>query len=118
MRYRVKSPEGELVYASFLEVEKAYLDGLVGPEDEVMEEGAQKWRRAKTIPNLVHARRRGNQVWGGTQMIWVMVAAVFGSVALRLMLKGHPIYGLVLGFAVGSLLTTVTYRAFKRTKPS
>ena len=117
MRYRVKSPEGELTYANFLEVEKAYLDGLVGPEDEVIEEGAKKWRKANTIPQLVQARRSGNQVWGGTQMIWVMVAGVFGSVALRLMLKGHPLYGFGVGFVVASLLTSVTYRAFKRSKP-
>ena len=133
MRFRVRSPEGELQYESFGEVEKAYLAGLVDPDDELLEEGSTRWRKASTFPHLARARRTGNQVWGGTQSVWILCGVVFGSISLYLLVKGWIAYGqkaplvdvlksywvpgLVIGLALGSLLTTVTYRAFKRTRP-
>ncbi len=117
MRYRVKTPEGELTYESFGEVEKAYLAGLVDPTDEVQEEGASKWRKASSIPQLVQARRTGNQAWGGTQAAWILIAIVFGSAALYLISRGKYAIGFTLALLLGTLLTNVTYRAFKRTKP-
>jgi hypothetical protein len=133
MRYRVRSPEGELTYETFGEVEKAFLNGLVDLNDELLEEGQTRWRKASSIPVLAQARRSGNQVWAGTQMAWLLILIVFGSVALYLLVNGWIAYdnkvplmevakhywipGLVVAIALGSILTTVTYRAFKRTRP-
>ena len=132
MRYRVRTPEGELSYESFGEVERAYLSGLVDPEDEVLEEGTTRWRKAGAIPTLAKARRSGNQVWGGTQMIWILIFISLGSVALYLLGKGwaaqhtQPLMdvmihywapGGLLAIVLGTLLTTITYRAQKRTRP-
>ena len=55
MRYFVRTPEGELVFNSFGEVERAFLQGLVEPDDEIREEDANKWRKASTLPLLVQA---------------------------------------------------------------
>ncbi len=117
MRYTVRTPEGELTFNSFGEVERAWLQGLVDPDDEIREEGSTKWRKASTLPLLVQARRRGNAVWGGTQSAWIVVAIVLGSAALYSIAKGHTWLGLMVAFGLALLLTRVTYRAFKRSRP-
>jgi hypothetical protein len=117
VRYFVRTPEGELVFNSFGEVERAFLQGLVEPDDEIREEGANKWRKASTLPLLLQARRRGDAVWGGTQSAWIIVSIVFASAALYLIAKGRTWLGLTIAFALALLLTRVTYRAFKRTRP-
>lgn len=115
--YVVRTPEGELTFNSFGEVERAFLQGLVEPEDEVREEGTSKWRKASTLPLLIQARRRGDAVWGGTQPAWIIVSIVFASAALYSIAKGRTWLGLTIAFALALLLTRVTYRAFKRTRP-
>ncbi len=57
MRYRVRTPEGELEYPSLRDVEQAYVQGLVDPQDEVLEEGSTLWRKAESLPTLARARR-------------------------------------------------------------
>lgn len=117
MRYIVRSPEGELTFNSFGEVEKAWLQGLVEPNDDIREEGASKWRKASSLPLLAQARRRGNAAWGGTQPAWIIISIVLGSAALYSIAKGHTWLGLAIAFALALLLTRVTYRAFKRSRP-
>lgn len=117
MRYVVRTPEGELTFNSFGEVEKAWLQGLVEPDDEIREEGASKWRKASTLPLLVQARRQGDAVWGGTQSAWIVVSIALASAALYSIAKGRTWLGLAIAFALALLLTRVTYRAFKRRRP-
>lgn len=127
MKYQVRmpdNPDGVLVYGSLREVSQAYLNGLIGPEDEIREVGAEKWRKAKTLPALATARRTGNQVWGGTQFLWMIVTVVLGTVALWLIQKGvkqeapgYWISGLLVAIGLSGLLMRVTTNAFKRGKP-
>lgn len=127
MKYLVRmpdNPEGVLEYGSMREVEQAYLSGLIGPEDEIKEASAEKWRKAKTLPVLANARRTGNQVWGGTQFLWMMVTVVVGSLAFYLIQKGvktnahsYTGIGLLLAIALAALLMRVTANAFKRSRP-
>ncbi|HYR54681.1 MAG TPA: hypothetical protein VEM39_01090 [Myxococcaceae bacterium] len=117
MRYTVRTPEGELTYNSFGEVERAWLNGLVDGDDEIREEGASKWRKASTFPVLAQARRRGDAVWGGTQSAWIVIAIILASAALYSIARGHLWYGLAIAFALALLLTRVTYKAFKRSRP-
>jgi hypothetical protein len=116
MRYTVKTPEGELTFNSFGEVERAWLQHLIDPEDEIQEEGSTRWRKASSFPVLVRARRESPRVWGGSQALWILLGIVLASAALYLIAKGKLLYGLVASLAVGLLLTQVTYRAFKRTR--
>lgn len=117
MRYTVRTQEGELTFNSFGEVERAFLQGLVEPQDEIREEGSSTWRKASSLPLLVQARRRGDAVWGGTQAAWIMIAVIFGSIALYMIAKGQIAIGLGLVVVLSLLLTRVTYKAFKRTRP-
>jgi hypothetical protein len=116
-KYRVKSKEGELVFGSFGEVERAWLQGLVEPDDEVLEEGSTRWRRAGSIPLLAKARRYGNQVWGGTQNLWIFFAIVLISLDFYLLLRGHVLMAIWLGVATAMILVRVMVNAHKKTKP-
>jgi hypothetical protein len=117
VRYTVRTPEGELTYNSFGEVERAWLNGLVDGDDEIREEGASKWRKASSFKVLAQARRRGDAVWGGTQSAWIVIAIILASAALYSIARGHLWYGLAIAVALALLLTKVTYKAFKRSRP-
>jgi hypothetical protein len=116
-KWTVRTKDGELVYGNFGEVEQAWLSGLVDPDDELLEEGHTKWRKASSFPVLVNARRHGNQVWGGTQTAWMVISILLGSAALILITNGSYALGGVIAFVVASLMIRVTMQAFKRTKP-
>ena len=45
MSYRVRTPEGELEFASLYEISNALRHGLVGGEDEVLAPGQSSWVR-------------------------------------------------------------------------
>ena len=120
MRYRVRTPDGELTYSSMREVEMAYVYGLVGPDDEVLEEGKELWRKASTIPILARARPERKRI-APTHLLSVLAAVVLGVAALTLILSDswtRRALGVVLALAMSTLLTRVTYKAFKRPGPS
>ncbi|MET0401405.1 MAG: hypothetical protein ABW123_03335 [Cystobacter sp.] len=117
MRYRVRTPEGELDYLSFREVELAYMQGLVGPEDEVLEEGQTRWRKASTIPVLARARPPTRGLLARAQGIAVVASVLVGIWALMLIASDSWTrrgLGIVLALLTSALLTRVTYKAFKR----
>ncbi|MFL5321153.1 MAG: hypothetical protein ACJ790_15950 [Myxococcaceae bacterium] len=123
-KFVVRTPEGELKFHTFLEIEKAYLSELVGPDDEIREINSEKWRKASSYPRLKTARRHGDAVWGGTQMLWVILSLVIGTIALVCIRYGikngamaYTIAGFLLAMGLGGLLMRVTMTAFKRTKP-
>jgi hypothetical protein len=117
MRYRVRTPDGELDYANLREVEVAYSQGLVGPDDEVREEGKETWRKASTLPALARARPESRGVPGRTQLLTTLAAVVLGACSLMLVLSDswtRRALGIVLALVMSSLLTRVTFKAFKR----
>jgi hypothetical protein len=115
MRYRVRTPEGELEYESILHVEQAYLSGLVDPEDEVLEEGGTLWRKASTLPNLARARRpAASKSANRQQTLTILIAVVLGLFALLLVWSGRGLLALLITMAAGSLLWRVTADAFRR----
>jgi hypothetical protein len=115
MRYRVRTPDGELEYPSLRDVEQAYVQGLVDPQDEVLEEGGTLWRKAETLPSLVRARRTSSSTAVREQTLTVVVAVVLCVAALYLYAtnRGLP---WVLGIAliVVSMVTRVMMKAFRR----
>src|SRR5688572_20513947 len=117
MRYRVRTPDGELDYGSMRDVEVAYTQGLVGPDDEVREEGKEVWRKASTIPTLARARPPSQGLMGRPQVLSILAAVVLGACSLMLILSEswtRRALGIVLALAMSTLLTRVTFKAFKR----
>jgi|SRR6218665_195957 len=117
MRYRVRTPDGELDYLSFRDVEVAYIQGLVGPDDEVREEGQTLWRKASTIPLLARARPLDKGRMARAQLFAVVGSVLMGIWALMLIMSESWTrrgLGIVLALATSALLTRVTYKAFKR----
>ena len=120
MKYQVRSKDGVLTYGSFREVEEAWVMGLIEPDDELLEEGKTQWRRAGSVPLLVQARRRGDQVWAGTWFLWVLVGVIGATGSLALLRSNDTsaqVAGGVLAFAVASVLFRVTVTAAKRSRP-
>ncbi|NVJ23558.1 MULTISPECIES: hypothetical protein [Myxococcus] len=120
MRYVVRTPDGELTYPSMGDVERAYTQGLVDPDDEVREEGASMWRKAGSIPVLAQARHPSSGLAARGQWLTVAGAVLVGALALALILRDSwhlRILGIVLALVVSSLLTRVTFKAFKRPPP-
>jgi hypothetical protein len=114
MRYRVRTPEGELEYESILHVEQAYVAGLVDPEDEVLEEGGTLWRKAATIPHLARARRPASSKGSNRQQsLIILIAVVLGLFALLLVWSGRGLLGLLVTLVAASLLWRVTAVAFR-----
>jgi hypothetical protein len=120
MRYVVRTPEGELVYPSLLDVERAYVQGLVDPDDEVREESASTWRKAGSLPTLARARRTSSGVAARGQALMVLGVVLLGAFALSLLFRESwnlRLFGIVLALLASFMLTRVTFKAFKRPPP-
>jgi hypothetical protein len=116
-RYRVRTPEHhELVYDNEHALNEAWLNGFIDPEDELLEEGRDKWRKVSST-KLMQLRPSGNRVWGGTQAAWMIIVIVIGSIALYLFRTGRYGAGFVTAFTLGLLMFRITYRAFKKSRP-
>jgi hypothetical protein len=117
MRYRVRTPDGELGYSTLRDIEVAYAQGLVGPEDEVLEEGHTTWRKASSIPTLARARPPAKGLSNRGQLLGVVIAVALGICALVLITSDSSTrrgLGFVLALATGVVLMRVTTKAFKR----
>src|SRR3954469_16727530 len=117
MKFKVRTPEGELEFQSFGEVERAWLMGLVGPEDDLLEEGKTSWRKARSFPLLVNARRTGEQAWGGSWFLWTVIGILLGSGAAWLIRAGQNVAGGLLGLMTALGMIHVSVRAAQRSKP-
>jgi hypothetical protein len=122
MPYHVRTPDGELTYPSLGDIERAYVNGLVDPEDEVREDGSQKWRKAASLPVLARAKRPTSGALGRSQLFTVLAAVAVGVLAMVLLVRGGSwnvrMLGVALALVVSGMLTRVTFKAFKRAPPS
>ncbi|QDE89736.1 hypothetical protein BHS06_12600 [Myxococcus xanthus] len=118
MGYVVRTPEGELVYPSLLDVERAYVQGLVDAEDEVREETATTWRKAASIPVLARAKPARSGALQRGQVLRVAAVVLLSALALSLVFRDELRLrgiGIVLALVASTLLFQVTTKAFKRT---
>jgi hypothetical protein len=119
MRYRVRTPEGELDYPDLLTLEQAYVQGLVEPQDEVQEEGGALWRKAGSLPSLVRAQRAAPKPWDRAQALTIGAVVLLSALALVLMQRGAgwmPV--LAIALIVAAVLMRVTRKAFQRPPPA
>lgn len=118
MAYRVRTPDGELVFPSLGDIERAYVQGLVDPDDEVREDGAEKWRKASSLPVLAQAKKPQSGKAARAQTFTVLGAVTLGVGALLVMVLGRTpevrMMGIALALVVSGILMRVTFKAYKR----
>lgn len=117
MKYTVKNKDGELTYGSMEELKNAYVLGLVEGDDEILEEGGQKWRKANAIPLLVTAKSvRVDQ--GATLELraWVVGGLALAFLTFFLLLKSVYLWGGITAVLTAIVLARVTRMGAKRKK--
>jgi hypothetical protein len=100
MSYRVRTPEGELEFASLYEISNALRHGLVGGEDELLVPGQSTWVRVAdhtALKSQVQSRAglRPGSILGGLELGTTLASAL---VALTGILSGWSYW--VVGAAV------------------
>jgi hypothetical protein len=105
MPYRVRTKDGELTYPSIAELSQAWQLGMVDPDDEVLEEGKEKWRKAGTLPFLVQFSPRGTPLLDRKIRFLVVLALCLATVAIYWLVKGNLVAGALagLGAAMASM---------------
>lgn len=109
MPYRVRTKDGELTYPTIAELSQAWQLGMVDPEDEVLEDGKQLWRKAGSLPFLVQFSPRATPLLDRKVRLLVVTScisamfAVYYVVKDRLMMGGF--FALLAGMASVMLLT-------------
>jgi hypothetical protein len=120
MRYRVRTQEGELDYESLGQLEQACVQGLVEPEDEVLEEGQGTWRKVASIPALARVKAASPRLGERAQVVTILAVVLLGVGALVLLFGESARYrllGLTLALLITALLSRVTLKAFRRPPP-
>jgi hypothetical protein len=112
MRYTVRNQDGEIHFGNYLEMEHAWLAGLVEPEDEVHEEGKDGWVKAGQHAMLIKARPPAKPRALGGLLRWLLGSLVLAGVALYMLLRGNWSVGLALALILSALLSVVTYKTF------
>src|SRR4051812_48487926 len=110
MKWTVRTKEGELVYGSFGEVEQAFRSGLVEPDDELREEGTDKWRKASALPLLAKAQPGKSAYLAGAQLWLVVLAIALFSFALYSLARGRYAYGLGAALLISLVVTRVVWK--------
>ena len=112
MRYTVRSADGEVSFGNYLEMEQAWLAGLVDPEDEVHEEGKKGWYKAGTHPLLVKARPPRRPA-SGSLLPWIVTSLVAAMAALFWRGYWGLLISLPLALILSALLTRLAYNALR-----
>jgi hypothetical protein len=97
VKYTVTNADGSLTYGSLEEVKEAYVLGLISPDDEVLEEGASKPRKAGGIPLLATAAKARNASdLGKHRNTWLFILIPVALAALYFLIKQQYVIGGVL----------------------
>jgi hypothetical protein len=86
MPYRVRSPDGELRFQHFVDIANAYRQGLVGPDDEIIDEGKETGVKASEHPIL---RGSGPKPERGSNRQGLLVACAAGLAFLAFYFWNH-----------------------------
>lgn len=111
MPYDVRTPDGQLSYESLYDVERAYAQGLVAPDDEVRVPNGE-WQKAKDIPAFRHTKPASvsRSPVRGT----MIVICVLGVVALGLLFTHHLYSAIGVSLVIAAFCMQLTTRAFRR----
>lgn len=112
MAWTVRTEYGSLDFETLGELECAYRNGLVSPEDEVREERKQQWRRADSIPALRSSVAKTKS--SGLPRPFLLSLAIglaLGVSSLICLAYGQFIFATVLAIALCVFLLKFTARA-------
>ncbi|HZJ52515.1 MAG TPA: hypothetical protein VFD38_00115 [Myxococcaceae bacterium] len=79
MKYRVRTPEGEMEFASLYDISNALRNGLVDGEDEVLAPGQTSWVRVAEHSALKAHVRSGAGVRPGSVLGGIELGATLAS---------------------------------------
>ncbi|HZW87455.1 MAG TPA: hypothetical protein VFF12_00125 [Myxococcaceae bacterium] len=99
MSYRVRTPDGQLEFASLYEIAKALRHGLVHGEDEILSPGQESWVRVSEHTALrteiPTARQNRPRIPGGFDLVGTVVFALTGLVGIFLGWSAWVVYAAV-----------------------
>ncbi|HSP19910.1 MAG TPA: hypothetical protein VLQ79_10360 [Myxococcaceae bacterium] len=115
MSYRVRTPEGELEFASLYEISNALRHGLVHAEDELLAPGQTAWARvgdhAALRAEVPATRARRSSTVGRFDLAGTVVFALVGLLGMLLGWSAWVVYG-----AVGTAVWFSTRLALRATR--
>lgn len=117
MGYRVRSMDGELKFKSLYEIERMLAQGLVGPNDELTEDGpTEAWRKVSSVPALKDTRLPQQVPFYRSPVgRWVLALCALLAITLALLVSPRlRIAGLALALFTTALLGQFTYKVFTR----
>ena len=108
MKYRVRTPEGELEFASLYEISNALRHGLVGGDDELLAPGQTQWVRVAEHSALGSQVRPGKGLRPGSILGGLELGATLASalVAVTGILSGWSYWVVAAALLVAVWLST------------
>ncbi|HZA13657.1 MAG TPA: hypothetical protein VE618_04150 [Myxococcaceae bacterium] len=114
MSYRVRNEDGELRFNTFEELRDAYLNQLVGPDDEVLENGSTAWRKAGSFPTLVRALEARPTALQREGRWYVLAVLLLASGAYFVVYGWNLVTFAVVATIVASFVVWTTFSSFRR----
>lgn len=113
MAWTVRTREGSLHFTDFAQLEWAFRNGLIAPEDEIRDPGKREWHKAAAHPHLrnVHAKRDVRR----PHAAGVLIALAMAFIAFILLVLGFWAPALALAFGVSLHLMRMNRRVLRPT---
>jgi drug/metabolite transporter (DMT)-like permease len=114
MSYRVRNQDGELRFKTFEELREAYLNHMVGPDDDVLENGSATWRKAGSFPTLVGALDAKPTALQREARWYLLALALLGAGVYFVIYGWGLISFAIVAAIVASFVTWTTVTSFRR----
>jgi hypothetical protein len=114
MAYRVRNEHGELRFDTFEHLRDAYLQHLVEPDDEVLENGSQTWRKAGSFPALVRALEARPTALGREARWYLLALVLLGSGAYFVVFGWGLVSFAIVAAIIASFVIWTTFTSFRR----
>lgn len=98
MPWIVRTKEGSLEFHDFSQLEWAFNNGLIAPDDEILDPGKDEWRKAAAHPHL--RKSRPQRTARATYLGGVAISLVFALVALVMLALGYWLVALLIGLGL------------------
>lgn len=114
MTYRVRNEDGELRFATFDDLREAYIQQLVGPNDEVLESESSTWRKASSYPMLVRALETRPTAFQREARWYFLALALLASGVYFVAFGWNMVSFAVVATIVATFVVWTTFTSFRR----